>query len=240
MSSRGIPLPSRRLCRARSMRRRKRGSCSRRYSNQSSSEAKPTSRPAGLPCRVITISSVSAKRKNLDRSSLTSDRATFLIAFTVSLKPKEDIGFGGIWPHYRPICRQVKVPSRILMIGGREKKAASSHRTPKRLEPPARRFYAGQKRDQTNWSGPAQIEHATHDPEYLTRLKVAVTRSVSEGSKLVPRLHFGLYRRVSRAESMVGQIEKIMSSRVARNISRIGESSGRMSFTMVRSDLAFL
>jgi hypothetical protein len=30
-------------------------------------------------------------------------------------------------------------------------KAASSHRTPKRPESPARRIYAEQKRDQTNW-----------------------------------------------------------------------------------------
>ncbi len=48
-SSRGTPRPARRLARALSIRRRKRGSLSSRYSNQSSSDSKPMSTPAGLP-----------------------------------------------------------------------------------------------------------------------------------------------------------------------------------------------
>ena len=78
-SSSRIPRPARRLVRACSIRRRKRGSCSRRYSNQSSSNSKPISTPAGLPWRVMTISCVSASRRNRDRSSLISDSGTSLI-----------------------------------------------------------------------------------------------------------------------------------------------------------------
>ena len=48
-SSSLTPRPARRLFRACSMRRRNRGSCSRRYSNQSSSDSKPINTPAGLP-----------------------------------------------------------------------------------------------------------------------------------------------------------------------------------------------
>ena len=77
-SSIRTPRPACRLARASSIRRRKRGSVSSRYSNQSSSEAKPISTPAGLPCRVMTISCFPASRKKRDRPSFISDRGTFL------------------------------------------------------------------------------------------------------------------------------------------------------------------
>src|SRR5260370_33193262 len=48
-SSRLTPRPARRLFRACSIRRKKRGSCSRWYSNQSSSDSKPIGTPAVLP-----------------------------------------------------------------------------------------------------------------------------------------------------------------------------------------------
>src|SRR5262249_41385158 len=46
---------------------------------QSSSSPKPISTPAGLPWRVMTMRSFSPRCKYLERSSLTSDRATFFI-----------------------------------------------------------------------------------------------------------------------------------------------------------------
>jgi hypothetical protein len=52
-SSSVMPRPDCRLLRACSIRCRKRGSCSSRYANQSSSVAKPMSMPAGFPCRIL-------------------------------------------------------------------------------------------------------------------------------------------------------------------------------------------
>ena len=49
--------------------------------------SEPPRTPAGFPCRVMTISSFSARRRYFDRSSLISDRATFFIAFTMFRKP---------------------------------------------------------------------------------------------------------------------------------------------------------
>ncbi len=54
------PRPARILARASAMRCRNRGSFSRRYSSQSSSDSKPMSTPAGLPCRVMMISRATA------------------------------------------------------------------------------------------------------------------------------------------------------------------------------------
>src|SRR5450755_2313796 len=88
-----MPCPSRKPCRAASIRRRNRGSFTRRYSNQSSSEPKPISTPAGLPCRVITISSVSARRRYFERSSFTSESGTVFIALTYLFEPRIRIGF---------------------------------------------------------------------------------------------------------------------------------------------------
>jgi hypothetical protein len=48
------------------------------YSNQSSSDAKPISTPAGRPCRVMTISSSAANRRYFEKSSFTSASATAL------------------------------------------------------------------------------------------------------------------------------------------------------------------
>jgi hypothetical protein len=48
--------------------------------------------PAGFPCRVITISSVSASRKNRDKSSLTSVSATRRIGRSVLGKPVSRLG----------------------------------------------------------------------------------------------------------------------------------------------------
>ena len=64
-----------------SMRRRRVGSCSRRYSSQSFLwDSKPISTPAGFPCRVITTSSVAAFRRHfVSRSSFTSDSGTVFI-----------------------------------------------------------------------------------------------------------------------------------------------------------------
>ena len=61
--SSGTPRPALRLCLALSTRRRKRGSFSNLYSNQSSSDWKPIRIPAGLPWRVITTCSSSAMCK---------------------------------------------------------------------------------------------------------------------------------------------------------------------------------
>src|SRR5713101_7900353 len=49
--------------------------------------------PAGFPCLVMTISSLSARRRYFDRSSLISDRATCFIAFTMFRKPGISLGF---------------------------------------------------------------------------------------------------------------------------------------------------
>src|SRR5947209_2319215 len=43
--------------------------------------------PAGRPCRVMTISSVAASRKYLDRSSLTLARATALSGLAFLIEP---------------------------------------------------------------------------------------------------------------------------------------------------------
>src|SRR5262249_37963785 len=65
----------------------KRGSFTRGYSNQSSSDSKPISTPARLPCRVITISSVSARRRTFERSFFTSERGTIFIALPCLSEP---------------------------------------------------------------------------------------------------------------------------------------------------------
>jgi hypothetical protein len=106
MSSSLVPCPARRLFRACSMRRRKRGSCSRRYSNQSSSDSKPINTPAGLPWRVITISCVSAYRRNREGSSLISDRGT---SFTPDFRIVRAMTRPPIWtrsPRFRRSCRK--------------------------------------------------------------------------------------------------------------------------------------
>ncbi len=51
------------------------------------------STPAGFPCRVMTISSDSAKRRNRDRSSLTSASATWRIGRPVLGEPTRRFGF---------------------------------------------------------------------------------------------------------------------------------------------------
>src|SRR5262249_47852456 len=61
------PWPDRKFARAASTRCKKRGSFSRRKSNQSSSDSNPIRTPAAFPCRVITTSSFSASRRNRER-----------------------------------------------------------------------------------------------------------------------------------------------------------------------------
>src|SRR5437879_5656296 len=78
-SSIRTPLPSANRFRAARTRAWKRGSLSSWYSNQSSSSAKPTSTPAGRPCRVITIGSRSAARRTREKSSLASASGIFFI-----------------------------------------------------------------------------------------------------------------------------------------------------------------
>lgn len=72
-SSSVTPRPARRLARALSTRRRKRGSFSRRSSNQPSSDTNPIRTPAGFPCRAMTISSRSASRRKRDKPPVTSE-----------------------------------------------------------------------------------------------------------------------------------------------------------------------
>jgi TolB-like protein/class 3 adenylate cyclase/Flp pilus assembly protein TadD len=79
MSSILTPRPACRLLRALSIQCRKRRSFSRRQSNQSSSDWKPISTPAGFPWRVMTISCFSASRRKRERSSFSSDSGTCLI-----------------------------------------------------------------------------------------------------------------------------------------------------------------
>ena len=57
------------------------------------SAPKPISTPAGLPCRVITISSVSARCRYFERSSFTSESGTVFIALTYLFEPCIRIGF---------------------------------------------------------------------------------------------------------------------------------------------------
>src|SRR6058998_1717065 len=48
--------------------------------------------PAGFPCRVMRISSDSARRRNRDRSSFTSARATWRIGRRVLGEPARGVG----------------------------------------------------------------------------------------------------------------------------------------------------
>jgi hypothetical protein len=65
------------------------GSLTRRYSNQSSSVPKPINTPAGFPCLVITICSISARRRNFEKSSFSSPHTTHvqpsILVYTLSL-----------------------------------------------------------------------------------------------------------------------------------------------------------
>src|SRR5919108_6093834 len=51
------------------------------------------STPAGFPCRVMTISSDSARRRNRDRSSFTSARAAWRTGRPVLREPTRGFGF---------------------------------------------------------------------------------------------------------------------------------------------------
>src|SRR5258706_11702298 len=85
--------------------------------------------PAGFPCLVITTSSDSARRRNRDRSSFPSARATGRIRLSVRLEPLRRFGLGDDredfdvfdrdvivdpnLPHPKPILRLTQ-PAQVL------------------------------------------------------------------------------------------------------------------------------